>query len=121
MSTPDVSSGARALARRFIEAFNERDFGALREMIIEDAEFFEVDGTAMLGEDGLRAILLGAEDAEVKLVPIHEPEVEERDGDLDLRQPVRELIGPDDIERVAEFRIRDGHVSAFWVPRYDEA
>jgi hypothetical protein len=120
MSTTDVIQDARALARRFIEAFNERDLDTLRELITDDAEFRTVDGSALRGHDGLKTVVLAAQDLDVKLVPIRQAQIDERDGALDLRQPVRELIGPDDIERIAEFQIRDGLVAAFWVRPFEE-
>ena len=45
-----------------------------------------------------------------------ETQPEERDGDVHVEPCVRELIGYDDIERVAEFVIRDGHAAAFVLP-----
>jgi hypothetical protein len=41
--------------------------------------------------------------------------IEEQDGTVRLTMPVRELIGPDDIERIAEWEVRDGRVTAFSV------
>jgi hypothetical protein len=41
--------------------------------------------------------------------------VEEREGGARVAVPVRELIGPDDIERTLELELRGGRVSVFAV------
>jgi limonene-1,2-epoxide hydrolase len=108
-----VTQSARAVARGFIEAFNDRDLDALRALITEDAEFRKPSGELLHGPDGLEALVRSAEEMNVRLVALRDGTVEERDDLWRLTLPVRELIGPDDIERSAEFELRDGHVAAF--------
>jgi hypothetical protein len=51
----------------------------------------------------------------VRLVALRGETIDEQDGTVHLSMPIRELIGPDDIERIAEWEIRDGRVTAFTV------
>jgi hypothetical protein len=112
-ATDAETSDARAVARRFIDLFNARDHDALCEVIAEDAEFSTVGGEPRRGPDGARDLLRVAEERDLRLVPLRPGEVEEDDGRVRVTLPVRELIGPDDIERVAELEIRDGRVAVF--------
>jgi hypothetical protein len=106
-------------ARRFVAAFNARDVEALRRIVTDDVALRRVDGGELRGEDGLRALLEAAEDLDLRLVPIRTGTVERGpDGTARVAIPLRELIGPDDIERSAEFEIRDGRVAAFAVRPY---
>jgi hypothetical protein len=106
-------------ARRFIAAFNARDAEALRKLVSEDVELRKVDGDALRGEDGLRALLTAADDLDLRLVPLRAGTVQQAsDGATRVAIPLRELIGPDDIERVAEFELRDGRIVAFAVRPY---
>jgi hypothetical protein len=114
-ATDAVTTDAREIALRFIDAFNIRDDAALRALVAEDAELRSLSGTALRGHDGLQALLRVAEEHDVRMVPLRPPEVE-RDGDVTrVTVPLRELIGPDDIERSAEFEIRDGRIAGFAV------
>lgn len=110
-----ATDDARDVARRFIDAFNARDLDALRELVTDDAELRRASGEPLHGQDGVRALIAAAEDMNLRLVPLRRASVEEQDGRARVRLPVRELIGPDDIERVAELEIRDGRVAAFAV------
>lgn len=114
-ATQAMTDEARAIARRFIEAFNARDEEALRELVAENAEFRRPRGEALRGAEGVQALLAAARDADVRLVPLRGESIEEQDGTVRLTMRVRELIGPDDIERVAEWEVRDGLVTAFSV------
>jgi limonene-1,2-epoxide hydrolase len=108
-------------ARRFIAAFNERDAEALRKLVTDDVALRKVNGDALRGEDGLRALLEAAEDLDLRLVPLRSGTVEQgSDGTARVAIPLRELIGPDDIERVAEFEVRDGRIAAFAVRPYTD-
>jgi hypothetical protein len=118
-ATETVTSDARAVARRFIEAFNARDLEALRALITEDAEFRTLNGDALRGHDGARALLEAARDLDLRLVPFRGETVEDEDGVVRVRVPLRELIGPDDIERTAVFELRDGRVAAFQVRPFE--
>jgi hypothetical protein len=107
------------VARRFIAAFNERDEATLRQLVADDAEFRKLDGGALRGEGALRALLAAAEARDLRLVPLRTGTVEEQPGGpVRVTVPVRELVGPDDIERTVEFDIRDGRISAFAVRPY---
>jgi ketosteroid isomerase-like protein len=114
-ATQAMTDEARAIARRFIEAFNARDEEALRELVAENAEFRRPRGEALRGAEGVQALLAAARDADVRLVPLRGESIEEQDGTVRLTMRVRELIGPDDIERIAEWEVRDGRVTAFSV------
>ena len=112
-ATYAVTQSARSVTRRFVDAFNARDLDVLRELTTEDAEFRKPGGEVLHGPDGLKALLESAEDTDVRLFPLRDGTVDEEDGLWRLTVPVRELIGPDDIEREAELEIRDGHVARF--------
>jgi ketosteroid isomerase-like protein len=112
-TSPTVVHQARDLANRFVEAFNARDVDALRQLITEGAEFRRVSGEALRGYDGLRALVHAAQDADLRLVPFRTGDVEEHGDAVVVTLPIRELIGPDDVERVAEFEILDGRIAAF--------
>jgi hypothetical protein len=118
-ATDTVPENARAAAHRFIDAFNARDRDALLDVITDDAEFRRLGGEPLCGHDGARALLDAAEDLDIKLVPLRGETADDGDGSVRLNVPVRELIGPDDIERVAEFEIRDGRVAAFTIRPFD--
>ena len=114
-ATDAVTTDAREIALRFIDAFNIRDDAALRTLVAEDAEFRTLGGTALRGHDGLAALLKAAEEHELRMVPLRPPEIE-REGDaVRVIVPLRELIGRDDIERRAEFEVRDGRIAGFAV------
>jgi hypothetical protein len=52
-------------------------------------------------------------------VPLRPPAVEREGEDVRVTLPIRELIGPDDIERTAEFDVRDGRIVAFAVRPFE--
>jgi limonene-1,2-epoxide hydrolase len=116
-----LTEEALVTARRFIDAFNDRDLDALRELTDEDAEFRRMDGGALTGHDGLRALLGAAGELDLRIVPFGGGAVEPEDDDTTrVTLPVRELIGPDDIERTAVFEVHDGRVVAFAVRPYGD-
>jgi ketosteroid isomerase-like protein len=110
-----ATTDARAVARSLIAAFNARDLDALRELVAEDAELRTLRGDALRGHEGLQAIVRTAEELDIRLVPVRDETVEEREGGARVAVPVRELIGPDDIERTLELELRGGRVSVFAV------
>ena len=120
MTAPEtVTTAAREIARRFVDAFNARDAETLRALLGEDAELRTLSGGSLRGHDGLAALLRVAEERELRLVPFRPPTAE-RDGDnVRVILPIRELIGPDDIERRAEFDVRDGRIVAFAVQPFE--
>jgi ketosteroid isomerase-like protein len=110
-----LKTDAREIALRFVDAFNTRDSETLRDLVAQDAELRTMSGSALRGRDGLDTLLRAAEDLDLRLVPLRPPAVES-DGDVvRVTVPLRELIGRDDIERRAEFEVRDGRVVAFAV------
>jgi hypothetical protein len=115
MSAPGTGTDALQTARRFIAAFNERDAGALEALAADDIQLRRVGGEPLRGRDGVRALVTIAEELGIRLVRLRPASVEEDDGLARVTQPVRELIGPDDIERLVEIEIRDGRVAAFTV------
>jgi ketosteroid isomerase-like protein len=118
-ATDTVTADAREIARRFVEAFNERDQETLRTLVAEDVELRTMSGGALRGHEGLDVVLRTAQERNLLLVPFRPPEAE-RDGDtVKVSVPIRELIGPDDIERRAEFEVRDGRVVAFAVRPFE--
>jgi hypothetical protein len=114
-----VTADARELAGRFIEAFNVRDAELLRELVADDAEFRTLAGHSLRGKDGLRALLRVAEERDLRLVPFRSSKVEREGDTVRVIVPIRELIGPDDIERTAEFDIREGRIVAFAVRPFE--
>jgi hypothetical protein len=114
-ASPTATTDARALALRFVEAFNARDEPALRDLVAEDAELRTLRGGGLRGHDGLGTLLRTAAERDLRLVPLRPPAVE-GDGDgVRVTMPIRELIGPDDIERTVELEVRDGRIVAFAV------
>ncbi|MCW3015230.1 MAG: hypothetical protein JWO02_2322 [Solirubrobacterales bacterium] len=111
---------ARETARRFIDAFNERDVDSLQALAADDIELRRVRGDALRGRDGVRALVATAEELDIRLVPLRPANVDEHDGLVRVTQPVRELIGPDDIERRMELEVRDGRVASFAIRPRDE-
>jgi len=113
--TAPATNDPRAVARRFIDAFDARDVDALLELVTDDVELRKLNGEALRGPDGVRTLLATAQDLDIRLVPFRGEEVERHDGHAHVTVPVRELVGPDDIERIVELEIRDGRVAAFAV------
>ncbi|MEA2269841.1 MAG: SnoaL-like domain [Solirubrobacteraceae bacterium] len=114
-ATDAVTQDARAVAHRFIDALNARDLDALLQLVTDDAELRRFRRDPLHGRDGARTLLGEAEEDDLRFVPLRGETVEARDDHARVTLPVRELIGPDDIERVVEFVIRDGRVAAFAV------
>jgi hypothetical protein len=108
-----ASTGARELAQRFIAAFNDRDLDGLRALMAPDATLWTLTGGALHGHEGLEALLRAAEDLDLRLQPFRTPHVERRGEDVRVTVPIRELIGPDDIERTMELDISDGRITGF--------
>jgi ketosteroid isomerase-like protein len=115
MSAPGAATEALETARRFIDAFNERDVGALDALAADDIELRRVGGEPLHGRDGVRTLVTTAEELDIRLVPLRPSSADEQDGVVTVAQAVRELIGPDDIERRVELEIRDGRVVSFAV------
>jgi hypothetical protein len=118
-ATDSVTIQARDLALRFVEAFNIRDAASLRDLVADDAEFRTLGGDSLRGHDGLRALLGIAEERKLRLVPFRPPTVEQEEDNVRVIVPIRELIGPDDIERTAEFEVRGGRIVAFAVRPFE--
>jgi ketosteroid isomerase-like protein len=112
-ATDTVTQDARATVRRFIDALNARDPDALCGLITDDARMRLLTGPEHAGPAGARALIAAIETRGLRFVPLRRETVEGHGGAVHVRLPVRELIGPDDIERIAEFEIRDGRVAAF--------
>jgi ketosteroid isomerase-like protein len=119
-ATDTVTTRARELAQRFVDAFNARDAETLREIVADDAAFRALSGGSLRGHDGLRALLQTAEERDLRLVPLRRAPTVEHDGDKVLvKIPIRELIGPDDIERTAEFEVVGERIAAFAVRPFE--
>jgi hypothetical protein len=99
------------LIQRYTAAFNARDLDAFRSLLTEDVEFRRRNAATLRGYDGARAVILAAEDANLRLELNGEPEVE---GDR-LTVPVRVVTGNDEVRGTAVFEIKDGRVAAFEV------
>jgi hypothetical protein len=79
----------------------------------EDAEFRNPrGGTLLRGEDGARALLLAAADADLTLVPKGGPELA-NDGRVAV--PVQVVVGPDEMHGTAFFEVHDDRITAFEV------
>jgi hypothetical protein len=115
-----ATTGAGELAQRFIAAFNNREVDALRTLIAPDAALRTPSGGALHGHEGLDALLRAAEDLDLRLQPFRTPQVERRGEDMHVTVPIRELIGPDDIERTMELDITDGRITGFAVRPFAE-
>jgi ketosteroid isomerase-like protein len=114
-ATDTAATGAREIALRFVDAFNNRDLETLRGLVADDAELRTLKGDALRGHDGLRALLQLAQERDLRLVPLRAPATERADGDVRVTVPIRELIGPDDIERTMEIDVREGRIAGFAV------
>jgi hypothetical protein len=120
MSASDSATiQARDLALRFVEAFNIRDAETLRDLVADDAELRTLSGNSLRGHDGLQALLEVAEERDLRLVPFRPPAAEPQGDDVRVIVPIRELIGPDDIERTAELEVRGGRIVAFAVRPFE--
>jgi hypothetical protein len=98
----------------FLDAFNERDWEAMRGLIADDVELRTVDGRQWRGVDGARELLETAEQKQWRLLPLRRGQhAEERGDSVWVEMRLRELIGPDDIERLADFQIQDRRVKSF--------
>jgi hypothetical protein len=118
-ATDTVAVHASEIAQRFVEAFNIRDAETLRDVVADDAELRTLSGGSLRGHDGLRALLETAEERDLRLVPFRPPTVEREGDKARVIVPIRELIGPDDIERTAEFEIVGGRIVAFAVRPFE--
>jgi hypothetical protein len=112
MADPGTATDALTVVRDFIEAFNERDAEALGRLATGDVEIRMTGGEALRADDGPPSLIQHAEREDLRLVPLGHGAAEDLDGRVRVTLPVRELIGPDDIERIAEVEIRDGRVEA---------
>jgi hypothetical protein len=110
-----ATTGAHELAQRFIAAFNNRDVDRLRALLAPDAELRTLTGGALHGYEGLDAVLRAAEKLDLRFQPFRTPHLEGHGGDVHVTVPIRELIGPDDIERTMELDISDGRIVSFAV------
>ena len=117
--TDTATTDARESALRFVEAFNIRDTETLRDLVADDVEFRTLSGHSLGGHDGLRILLETAEERDLRLVPLRPPTVEREGDNVRITVPIRELIGPDDIERRAEFEVRGGRIVAFAVRPFE--
>ena len=108
-----ATTGARELAQRFIAAFNNRDADGLRALMAPGATLRTLTGDALRGHEGVDALLRAAERLDLRLQPFRTPHVERHGEGVRVTVPIRELIGPDDIERTVELDIRDGRVAGF--------
>jgi hypothetical protein len=115
-----ATTGARELAQRFISAFNNREVDALRALIAPDAALRTPTGGALHGHEGLDALLRAAEDLDLRLQPFRTPQIDRHGEDVHMTVPIRELIGPDDIERTMELEITDGRITGFAVRPFTE-
>jgi hypothetical protein len=118
-ATDAATVDARELAQRFVEAFNIRDVETLRDLVAEDAEFRTLGGGSLHGYDGLQTLLRTAEERNLRLVPFRAPTVAREGENVRVVVPIRELIGPDDIERTAEFDVVGGRIVAFAVRPFE--
>src|SRR3954447_16015759 len=90
-------------ARRFLDAFNERDVEAMQALVTDDVELRITGGRVWQGSQRARDLLDTAAEMQLRLIPLHRGEhAEERNGDVLVELRVRELIGYDDIERIAD-------------------
>jgi hypothetical protein len=105
--------------RLFIEALNARDLDTLRTLVADDVEFRNADGAALRGEEGLRDIVMAAEDTDLLLAREGAERVEGHDGIDHLTVPVRVLVGRGELHGTAVSDIRDGRVAAFAVVSVD--
>jgi ketosteroid isomerase-like protein len=108
-------------ARRFLDAFNERDVDALRADVTEDVELRLSEERVWRGVDRARHLLAEARETELRLIPLHRNEhSEERDGVVYVALRVLELLRYESHERIADFRVREGHVASLTLRPVDD-
>jgi hypothetical protein len=92
----------------------------MRAVVADDVQLRLADGRVFRGIDGARELIDTARAEELRLIPLHRGmHAEERvshgegEGDVYVEMRVRELVRYDDIERIADFSVRDGDVASF--------
>jgi hypothetical protein len=82
--------------------------------VTDDVELHMTGGRVWRGSERARDLVDTASELQLRLISLQPGEhAEERDGEVLVELRVRELIRYDDIERIADFVIRDGHVTFF--------
>jgi ketosteroid isomerase-like protein len=108
-----IGEDLASTARHYIAAFNTRDLDALSEVLADDVAFRTREGRILRGHDGARTLLAAAEDANLRLEPHGDPDVND-DGRVTV--PLTVVTGTGDrIRGTAVFVMRDGKVAEFEV------
>jgi hypothetical protein len=109
-------------AHLFVDALNERDADAMRAVLADDVELRLVDGRSWRGAESVAAFLDTVREMELRVIPLHRDELAgERDRVVYVELRVREVLRYDDIERIADFAVRDDRLTSFVLRPLPEA
>jgi ketosteroid isomerase-like protein len=102
-----------ALTRLFIEAFNARDYEAVRALVSDDVELRGPNGSSLRGHPAASELLETAGHLDLLIVRTALEELQPDDGGVRVNVPIRELAGREELFRTAVFRVRDGAITSF--------
>jgi ketosteroid isomerase-like protein len=102
-----------ALTRLFIEAFNARDYEAVRALVSDDVEVRGPNGSSLRGHPAASELLETAGHLDLLVVRTALEEVEPDDGGVRVNVPIRELARREELFRTAVFRVREGAITSF--------
>ena len=102
-----------AVTRLFIEAFNARDYEAVRALVSDDVEVHGPNGSSLRGHPAASELLETAGHLDLLVVRTALEEVESDDGGVRVNVPIRELARREELFRTAVFRVREGAITSF--------
>ena len=102
-----------ALTRLFIEAFNARDYEAVRALVSDDVELRGPNGSVLRGHPAASELLETAGHLDLLVVRTALEEVEPDDGGVWVNVPIRELVRREELFRTAVFRVGGGAITSF--------
>ena len=102
-----------ALTRLFIEAFNARDYQAVRALVSADVELRGPNGSSLRGHAAASELLETASHLDLLVVRTALEELKPDDGGVRVSVPIRELARGEELFRTAVFRVREGAITRF--------
>ena len=102
-----------ALTRLFIEAFNARDYEAVRALVSDDVELRGPNGSSLRGHRAASELLETAGHLDLLVVRTALEEIEHDDGAVRVNVPIRELVHREELVRTAVFCVREGAITSF--------